>query len=122
MRKALVDALLAASNTPGTSLAQAAFVIARIEYPRLDPDPYLSRLDAMGAAAQRRIEQHAAATGDPGILACVTALNAYLFGEEKFVGNRERYEDPRAGTAGIQAPAACSGVSSPGRVTHTAMP
>jgi regulator of sirC expression with transglutaminase-like and TPR domain len=95
MRKDLVDALLAASNMPGTSLAQAAFVIARIEYPRLDPDPYLSRLDAMGAAAQRRIEQHLAACGDSGVLACVTALNAYLFGEEKFVGNREKYEDPR---------------------------
>ena len=95
MRRDLVDTLIAASNLPGTSLAQAAFVIARIEYPRLDPNPYLSRLDAMGAAAQRRIEEHIIASGDSGILACVTALNEYLFGEEKFVGNREKYEDPR---------------------------
>jgi len=36
MRKDLVDALVAASNAPGTGLAQAALVIAQIEYPRLD--------------------------------------------------------------------------------------
>ena len=95
MRKDLVDALIAASNAAGTSLAQAAFVIAQIEYPRLDPTPYLSRLDAMGAAAQLRIERHISTTGDSGVLACVAALNAYLFAEEKFVGNREKYEDPR---------------------------
>ena len=95
MRKELVDELIAASHAPGTSLAQAAFVIARIEYPRLDPNPYVSRLDAMGAAAQRRIERHIVASGDSGVLACVTALNAYLFAEEKFVGNREKYEDTR---------------------------
>jgi hypothetical protein len=52
MRKDLVDALIAASNTPGTALAQAALVIARIEYPRLDPSTYLQQLDAMGEAAR----------------------------------------------------------------------
>ena len=95
MRKDLVDALTAVSNAPGTSLAGPAFVIARIEYPRLDPDPYLARLDAMGVAARHRIERHIAETGDDTPLSRVTALNAYLFDEEHFVGNREKYEDPR---------------------------
>ena len=31
-------------------------VIARIEYPRLDPEPYLAKLDSMGEAARRAIE------------------------------------------------------------------
>jgi regulator of sirC expression with transglutaminase-like and TPR domain len=95
MRKDLVDALTAAFHAPGTSVADAAFVIARIEYPYLDPDPYLARLDAMGDAARRRIEQHVAETNDESVLSRVTALNTYLFEEERFVGNREKYEDPR---------------------------
>ncbi len=95
MRKDLADALTTVSNTPGSSLARAALVIARIEYPRLDPEPYLSRLDAMGSAAGRRIEEHVAATGDRSVLSRVTALNTYLFDEERFVGNRDKYEDPR---------------------------
>ena len=95
MRKDLVDALTAASHAPGTSLAQAAFVIARLEYPQLDPAPYLQQLDAMGDAARRRIEQHVADTGDASALARVRTINAYLFEEEGFVGNREKYEDPR---------------------------
>jgi regulator of sirC expression with transglutaminase-like and TPR domain len=95
MRKELVDELTAASNAPGTSLARAALVIARIEYPRLDADRYLARLDAMGVAARRRIEKQIAETGEDTPLARVTALNAYLFEDEHFVGNREQYEDPR---------------------------
>ncbi len=50
MRKDLVEALTLATNAPGTDLAQAALVIARIEYPRLDAEPYLAQLDEMGAA------------------------------------------------------------------------
>lgn len=95
MRRDLAEALTAASSMPGTSLAQVALIIARIEYPRLDPAPYLMKLDAMGRAARARIDQHIATTGDASVLACVTALNAYLFEEQRFVGNREKYEDPR---------------------------
>src|SRR5436309_9269331 len=95
MLKDLIEPLTAASNAPGTSLAPAALVIARIEYPRLQAEPYLVRLDAMGDAARRRIEQETSRTGDGSALACIKALNAYLFGDEHFVGNRDRYEDPR---------------------------
>jgi regulator of sirC expression with transglutaminase-like and TPR domain len=87
--------LTAASNAPGTGLAAAALVIARIEYPRLDAEHYLARLDAMGEAARRRIEQHVSETGDSSTPACIKAFNGYLFDDQHFVGNRDRYEDPR---------------------------
>lgn len=95
MRKDLIDELTAAANAPGNGLAQAALVIARIEYPQLDPEPYLARLDAMGEGARRAIEKQAEASGDRSARACVTAVNEYLFNELRFVGNRDRYEDPR---------------------------
>ena len=95
MRKDLVDALTAASNAPGTGLAQAALVIARIEYPRLDASAYLARLDGMGDGARRSIERHVDEAGDSSMLACIKGFNAYLFDEQRFVGNRDRYEDPR---------------------------
>ncbi|MBI2185579.1 MAG: transglutaminase family protein [Acidobacteria bacterium] len=95
MHKELVDELLAASNAPGTALAHAALVIARIEYPRLDPAPYLERLDAMGEAARLSIDRHVDDSGDSSRLSAIAGLNRYLFEDERLVGNRERYEDPR---------------------------
>ena len=95
MRKDLADALAAASNAPGTGLAEAALVIARIEYPRLDASAYLARLDGMGEAARRRIERQMDESGDRSTSSCIKGLNAYLFDDQQFVGNTDRYEDPR---------------------------
>jgi regulator of sirC expression with transglutaminase-like and TPR domain len=95
MRKDLVEALVAASNAPGTSLAQAALVIARIEYPRLDAEQYVAMLDTMGESTRRAIERAADLSGDRSTLSCIRALNEHLFEELHFVGNRDRYEDPR---------------------------
>jgi regulator of sirC expression with transglutaminase-like and TPR domain len=95
MRKDLAAALTAAANSPGTGLAQAALVIARIEYPRLDVDAYLGRLDALGEFARRAIQSHIDTTDDASPLSCVRGLNAYLFEELRFHGNRDKYEDPR---------------------------
>ena len=95
MRKNLVDALLEASNAPGTELARAALVIARIEFPRLDPEPYLARIDEMGAAARTVVAEHRAATGDASLLGAIRGINRYLFDELHFEGNREKYDDPR---------------------------
>jgi regulator of sirC expression with transglutaminase-like and TPR domain len=95
VKKDLASALISASNAPGTSLARATLLIARIEYPRLDPEPYISRLDAMGEAARRAIARHIDVTGDTSTLSGVRALNDYLFDELQFVGNRDNYEDPR---------------------------
>jgi regulator of sirC expression with transglutaminase-like and TPR domain len=95
VKKDFVSALMEASNAPDSSLARATLLIARIEYPRLDPEPYVARLDAMGEAARRAIERHIEATGDTSPLAGIKALNDYLFEELQFVGNRDHYEDPR---------------------------
>jgi regulator of sirC expression with transglutaminase-like and TPR domain len=95
MRKDLVAALTAAANAPGTGLAQAALVIARIEYPKLDVEAYLAKLDAMGELARRAIECHVDTTGDRSTLSCIRGVNKYLFDEMHFVGNRDKYEDPR---------------------------
>jgi regulator of sirC expression with transglutaminase-like and TPR domain len=95
MRKDLLDALTAAANAPEAALAEAALVIARIEYPHLEAEPYLARLDAMGEAARERIDRHVDETGDGSTLSRIKAFNAYLFEDQCFVGNRERYEDPR---------------------------
>ena len=95
MRKDLVPTLTAATNAPGTALAQAALVIAQIEYPRLDIEAYLAKLDSMGDLARRAVERHAGETGDRSRLSCIRAVNEYLFTDLRFVGNREKYEDPR---------------------------
>ena len=76
-----------AMNAPGDDLAPAALAIARVEYPSLDPKPYLARLDRMGVEARARARQ---AGSDP-----IRAFNEYLYDEQGFVGNRERYDDPR---------------------------
>jgi regulator of sirC expression with transglutaminase-like and TPR domain len=76
-----------AMNAPGDDLAPAALAIARVEYPSLDPKPYLAQLDRMGVEARARARQPGT---DP-----IRAFNEYLYDEQGFVGNRERYDDPR---------------------------
>jgi regulator of sirC expression with transglutaminase-like and TPR domain len=76
-----------AMNAPGDDLAGAALAIARVEYPSLDPKPYLQLLDRMGREAAGRIE------GPRGN--ALRAFNEYLYDEQGFSGNRERYDDPR---------------------------
>ena len=93
MTKDLVPFLTQAIDAPGTSLAPAALVVARIEYPRLDPDAYLSRLDALGDAARRSLAQLGEAE-NTSTVARVQALNEFFFEEMQFTGTND-YEDPR---------------------------
>ena len=95
MHKDLAASLAAAANGSGTTLAPAALLIARIEYPRLDVEAYLAKLDAMGELARKAVQRHVERTGDGSRLACIKAVNECLFDELHFVGNREKYEDPR---------------------------
>jgi len=91
--KPLAELIADAADRPGPDLAAPAFLVARIEYPRLDPEPYLDRLDKMGDAAFHFVAK------DPGqdapLGARVDAVNRYLFGELGFAGNREQFDDPR---------------------------
>jgi regulator of sirC expression with transglutaminase-like and TPR domain len=87
-----IDEFRDAAASPADNLAEVALLFARLEFPRLDPDAYLQRLDDMGGEAAVRVERTA---DDPDPSAPITALNTYLFDDEGFTGNRERYDDPR---------------------------
>jgi len=69
-------------------LARAALAIARWEYPALEVDAYVERLDglARGVDGPRR-------SADP--LERLHRLREYLFVEQGFAGNREEPYDPR---------------------------
>jgi len=102
IRPQLVHSFTHAALSPEPDLAVAALMIARVEYPKLDAGPYLDQLDAIGSEAQARVaeapvlDEDEVPTGvDPQRYAQVMALNQYLFGEMRFVGNERHYEDPR---------------------------
>ena len=75
-------------------LATPALMIARLECPSLDPAPYLARLDEMGSAARERLLENGCLQDSRRFDSTVDVLNAYLFEEERFTGNRDRYDDP----------------------------
>ena len=100
IRQPLVDSFTRAVFSPDPDLAVAALLIAQVEYPDLDAIPYLNQLDALGREAARRMadvsaRRNAPPRVDPEHYAKVMALNDYLFGELRFVGNETRYDDPR---------------------------
>lgn len=80
------------ASAPDPDLATAALMIARLEYPRLDASRYLDQLDAMGAAANKRLGQ-VLRSASP--FQQIEILNSYLFDEQGFEGNEREYDDPR---------------------------
>lgn len=88
----LADELLRALDQPGLDLAPAALAAARLEYPALDPAPALAQLEALSDEALNRVS--AAGPADAPLHVRVEALNAFLFRECAFHGNRTRYDDP----------------------------
>jgi regulator of sirC expression with transglutaminase-like and TPR domain len=87
--------------SPDPELAPAALIVARVAYPHLEPAPYLDQLDALGREASVRLSaadqgsREIPAHVDPALFARVVALNDFLFGDERFVGNDAQYDDPR---------------------------
>ena len=75
------------------SLAEAALLIAACEYPDLDGQRYIRRLDQMAAAILRDIPQDL--NQDRNSFDTIAAINRYLFEEERFTGNSNNYYDPR---------------------------
>ena len=71
------------------NLAEAALLIAAEEYPRLDVAVYLDKLDRIADLARDRI------TAGLGASDYITAINATLFEDYGFQGNRDNYYDPR---------------------------
>ncbi len=70
-------------------LARAALAIARTEYPQLDPDSYLARLQGLAQRVRARL------TRNPAPPETIASLNTVLFEEERFRGNVADYYDPR---------------------------
>ncbi len=85
-RRRFVD--LVSRGEGALDLAEAALVIAQEEYPLLDAEPYLKRLDALAARVRRACPDRSRPE------AAAAALNGVLFEEEGFVGNQENYYDP----------------------------
>ncbi len=71
------------------NLAETALIVASDEYPDLDVTAYLARLDEMADTVRARLPK------DREPDATLTELNAYLFDELDFHGNRGEYYDPR---------------------------
>ena len=72
-------------------LARAALVIARLEYPDLDPRPSLARLDELGARAAEALSPLAGAP----ISVRLAAVAQQLFERDGYAGNHAHYDDFR---------------------------
>ena len=70
-------------------LVSAALTIARTEYPDLDIESYVARVEKLARIAEARISD----VGDA--LETIAALNRTLFEDAGLRGNRENYYDPR---------------------------
>jgi regulator of sirC expression with transglutaminase-like and TPR domain len=71
------------------NLAAVALALAQDVYPGLDRGDYLQRLEHMAEAVRGSLP------ADAGPMQTLGRLNAYLFQEQGFRGNREDYADPR---------------------------
>jgi regulator of sirC expression with transglutaminase-like and TPR domain len=86
---------LAAGNDASIDLAQAALLIASIEYPDLDMTQYINQLDSLA----RRVRVLLTFPADeipeaPDPLPVLHAINQVLFTEEQFHGNEADYMNP----------------------------
>lgn len=84
-RRQLID--MVARPEDEVDLARASLLVACEEYPQLEVDRYLERLDTMAGALRGRLGSSPEAA--------VAALNRVLFEEEGFRGNTREYYDPR---------------------------
>lgn len=71
------------------NLAEAALLIGADEYPELDVDSYLGKLDELAQSVRGSMPSEA------GLEETVVALNNFLFVEQGFTGNASDYYDPR---------------------------
>jgi regulator of sirC expression with transglutaminase-like and TPR domain len=71
------------------SLAKAALFFAQTQYPDLNPDDYLTKLDAIASVLQEKLPDNSYP------LKIIQTINQYLFEELRFTGNTRDYYDPR---------------------------
>ena len=87
----LVPEMAAVMATEPIDLARAALVIARLEYPRLNPGPSLDRLQDLGGQAAHAAKQVAGAPARD----VLATISHELFKKNHFAGNRTHYDDFR---------------------------
>jgi regulator of sirC expression with transglutaminase-like and TPR domain len=80
---------IAALDESALSLDRAALTMALEEYPNLDVQSYLRRLDTLAARAEVLIGV------DRSAVSMIEGINEVLFVQEALRGNREDYYDPR---------------------------
>jgi regulator of sirC expression with transglutaminase-like and TPR domain len=90
---------LIAGDDRAIDLAQAALLIASIEYPDLDPTPYMDQLDALANRIRAILalpspQQLPQLPEETDFLDVLDAINRVLFEEENFRGNKEDYYNP----------------------------
>ena len=85
----VLHAALAALDDESLPLLPAALLIARDEYPDLDPAPY----EALVQAHADHMREEVAAIGQPPLK--MAAINRHLFEEVGYSGNHDEYYDPR---------------------------
>ena len=93
MSSSLRGAFVRVASGPDQGLATAALCFAQIEYPDLDPQPYLDQLDEMGRAAGEMVA--AAERDQAGRASRLAAVTHYLYDELGYEGDRQRYDDAR---------------------------
>lgn len=71
------------------NLAEAALLIAQIEYPDLDADYYLQQLDQFATEISGRLAPN------PSVEFILDTMNEYLFDELGFAGNLTEFSDPK---------------------------
>ncbi|MDQ1363901.1 MAG: Transglut core2 protein [Pseudomonadota bacterium] len=71
------------------NLAQAALMVARLEYPDLDINTYMQRIHALANEIRNSLPDH------PNAAEILSRINQVLFIEEGFEGNSSNYYDPR---------------------------
>jgi len=86
-----IDKFSQIAKSPEPDLATSGLLIAKLEYPNLDASRYLERLDEMGLAVLERLNE--APENDP--LRRIEVMNAYLYKEKGFTGNKSQLNDPR---------------------------
>ncbi|MEW6730454.1 MAG: transglutaminase family protein, partial [Acidobacteriota bacterium] len=72
-------------------LGRAALLIAKCEYPSLDVEAYLRRLDQIAQVIATRVS--AQQSSQPELL--IEQINNYLYNELSLRGNVENYYDPK---------------------------
>ena len=82
-------AALFAKQDFGADLTRAALLVARLEYPSLDIEASLQKLQALAETVAPKFEADRSPTH------VIQTLNRFLFDQEGFQGNTKDYYDPR---------------------------